>query len=83
MAQTGPTSSPIIVHVLPIGLLRKFAHEQDMRVEAGATPKDVIRRLLIPDRLKMVGFINGNRARLDDQLQDGDHLKLVTLATGG
>lgn len=83
MAQTGPKSSPISIHVRPIGLLRKFADEQDMRVEAGTTPKDVIRRLRIPGRLKMVGFINGNRAGLDDQLQDGDDLKLVTLATGG
>jgi len=83
MVQTGPASSPIIVHVRPIGLVRKFADDQDIWMKEGATPKDVIRSLRIPDRLKMVGFINGNRARLDDQLQDGDNLKLVTLATGG
>jgi sulfur carrier protein ThiS len=63
--------------------LRKFAQDEEIQVDTGTTPQGVIELLRIPDKLKMVGFINGRKARLDDQLQDGDELKLVTLATGG
>ncbi len=52
-------------------------------MDTGTTPKAIIQHLRIPDKLKMVVFINGKKANLDDQLQDGDDLKLVTLATGG
>ncbi|MDQ1240254.1 MAG: MoaD/ThiS family protein [Thermodesulfobacteriota bacterium] len=83
MPQDNPSSPTIFIHVRPIGLLRKFARDEEIRVDVGTTPKGVIELLRIPDKLKMVGFINGGKASLDDQLQDGDELKLVTLATGG
>jgi sulfur carrier protein ThiS len=66
-----------------MGLLRKFARDEEIQVDTGTTPKAIIQHLRIPDKLKMVVFINGKKANLDDQLQDGDDLKLVTLATGG
>jgi hypothetical protein len=83
LPQDSLSSPTISIHVRPIGLLRKFAADEEIRVDVGTTPQGVIELLRIPDKLKMVVFINGKKATLDDQLQDGDDLKLVTLATGG
>ncbi len=73
----------ISIHVYPIGILRKFVENQHVTFRKGTTPAEVIKKLGITDKLKIVPFINGKKADLKAELCDGDELKLVTLVTGG
>ncbi len=71
----------ICVHV--IGSLRRFARDQEIYVPVGATPRDILQVLQLPQELKIVALINGKRVQLDSELRHEADLKLVTLATGG
>jgi sulfur carrier protein ThiS len=71
------------IKIKPIGLIKRYAEESEIEVEAGLTPRKLIADLLIPAELKMVPFVNGTRMELDQELHDGDEVKLVTLLTGG
>ena len=71
------------VRVNPIGLVKQFTEEQEMEVEPGLTPRQLIIALGIPSELKMISFVNGTKTTLDHELHDGDEVKLVTLVSGG
>ena len=71
------------IKIRPIGLVKRFAQESEIEIEAGLTPRKLISDLGIPTELKMVSFVNGTRTDLDRELHDGDEVKLVTLVTGG
>ena len=71
------------IKIRPIGLIKRFAEEREIEVEAGLTPRKLIADLGIPAELKMVSFVNGTKAGPDHELHDGDEIKLVTLLTGG
>jgi sulfur carrier protein ThiS len=71
------------IKIRPIGLVKRFAQESEVEIEAGLTPRKLISDLGIPAELKMVSFVNGRRTDLDHELHDGDEVKLVTLVTGG
>lgn len=76
-------STNITIYVHPLGVLRKFAECHEMELFQGATPNTVIQRLRIPEKVKIVPFVNGNKVSLNSELHDGDELKLVALVTGG
>ncbi len=71
------------IKIRPIGLIKRFAQESEIEIEAGLTPRKLIADLGIPAELKMVSFVNGTRTDPDHELHDGDEVKLVTLLTGG
>ncbi|HTY26424.1 MAG TPA: MoaD/ThiS family protein [Desulfomonilaceae bacterium] len=71
------------IRIIPIGLIKRFADEREIEVEAGLTSRKLIADLGIPAELKMVSFVNGTRIDLDNELRDGDEVRLVTLVTGG
>ena len=71
------------IKIRPIGLVKRFAEEREIEVDAGLTPRKLMADLGIPAELKMVSFVNGTRVDPDDELHDGDEVKLVTLLTGG
>ena len=71
------------IKVIPIGTVRQFVEEQQMQIEPGLTPRQLIIALGIPSELKMISFVNGTKTTLDHELHDGDEVKLVTLVSGG
>lgn len=71
------------ITVKPAGIIKRFAVEQDMDVAPGLTSRSLIRDLQIPAELKMISLVNGKRRGLDDALEEGDEVRLVTLLTGG
>jgi sulfur carrier protein ThiS len=71
------------IRVVPVGLIKKYAHMEVIDTTEGMTPRVLIESLAIPPRLKMVAYVNGKRHPLDQPLSDGDEVKLVTLLTGG
>jgi sulfur carrier protein ThiS len=71
------------IKIRPIGLIKRYAEDSEIEIEAGLTPRKLIADLGIPAELKMVSFVNGTRVDLDHELHDGDEVKLVTLVTGG
>lgn len=71
------------ITVKPAGIIKRFVTEQEMDVPAGVTSRALIRELRIPGELKMISLVNGKRRGLDDALEEGDEVRLVTLLTGG
>lgn len=74
---------PVKVRVRPIGLIKRFTDEREMGLPEGATSAGLIALLRLPQELRMVVFVNGKRRDLDEALEDGDEVKLVTVLTGG
>ena len=71
------------IKVKPVGIIRRFADEQEMEAEGGTTSQDLISLLRIPAELKMIAIVNGKGRDLNAELLDGDAVTLVTLLTGG
>ncbi|MEJ2715967.1 MAG: MoaD/ThiS family protein [Deltaproteobacteria bacterium] len=71
------------ITVRPVGVVRRFAEDQTIVVRAGLNSRGLIRKLGIPHELKMISFVNGTRVDLNEELKDGDEVRLVTLLTGG
>jgi sulfur carrier protein ThiS len=69
--------------VRPIGIIKKYTVEQELDVEPGITSRILVQNLEIPPKLKMVSYVNGKKRGLDEELCEGDEVKLVTLLTGG
>ncbi|MCA1959644.1 MAG: MoaD/ThiS family protein [Desulfomonile sp.] len=71
------------ITVKPAGIIKRFFTEQEMDVPPGVTSRALISRLQIPPELKMISLVNGKTRKLDDPLEEGDEVRLVTLLTGG
>jgi len=71
------------IKVRPIGIIRRYIVGQDIEIEEGLTPEQLIDLLKIPQKLKMVAYVNGKRRGLKEELVDGDEVKLATLLGGG
>jgi sulfur carrier protein ThiS len=71
------------IKVRPIGIIRRYIEGQDIELEDGLTPEHLIDLLKIPQKLKMVAYVNGKRRGLREELNDGDEVKLATLLGGG
>lgn len=71
------------ITVKPAGIIKRFFAEQEMDVAPGLTSRALIVQLQIPAELKMISLVNGKTRRLDDPLEEGDEVRLVTLLTGG
>lgn len=71
------------VKLKPIGLIKRFVEEGEMDLSEKLTPRSLIALLQMPSELKMMAFVNGKRRDLDDPLEDGDEVKLVTVLSGG
>lgn len=75
--------SRVKIRVKPVGLIKRFAEEREMGLPEGATPAGLIALLRLPRELRTVVFVNGKRRDLNETLEDGDEVKLVSLLTGG
>lgn len=64
--------------------LRRGRFENDTKkFPTGATVRDVIDKLNIPDEKVSIIFINGRHAKRDHELEDGDRLALFPPVGGG
>lgn len=71
------------IRVKPAGIIRRYVEEKDMEVPAGLTIRRLISLLTIPAELKLMVFINGKRKEVDEILEDGNEVRLITLLSGG
>lgn len=54
-----------------------------LEIPSGATPRDVIRKLGIPEEDVSIVFVNGRHAGLDAQLQEEDRMGVFPPIGGG
>jgi sulfur carrier protein ThiS len=71
------------IKVRPIGIIREFVTDREIDAAEGITPEQLIHDLKIPEKLKMVSFVNGKSIPLNKKLEDGDEVSLVTMLGGG
>jgi len=71
------------IKVRPIGIIREFVTDREIDAAESITPEQLIRDLKIPEKLKMVSFVNGKSIPLNKKLKDGDEVTLVTMLGGG
>ncbi len=76
------------IKVLLRGFLVKYFNgekERVIEVEDGLSARQVVERLGISIEHKSFGFVavNGMRVMIDDQLKDGDELKVYPRLSGG
>jgi sulfur carrier protein ThiS len=71
------------IHVRPAGIIRRYAEDKDMEVPAGLTIRGLIVLLSIPPELKLMVFVNGQRKDVDEILEHGNEVRLITLLSGG
>ena len=57
--------------------------QQELKLRAGTSVRDVVERLAIPEMEIHLVFVNGRVASLDQPLQDGDRLALFPPIGGG
>lgn len=60
-----------------------YVQEKKMEVPAGMTIAQLIDFLVIPDKLKLMVFVNNRRKDFNEILGDKDEVRLITLLTGG
>jgi sulfur carrier protein ThiS len=69
--------------IKPAGIIRRYVAEKDLDVPAGLTIRGLIALLAIPPELKLMIFVNGKRKDLDETIEDGNEIRLITLLSGG
>lgn len=71
------------IRVKSAGIIRRYAEDKDMEVPTGLTIRGLIAFLAIPSELKLMVFVNGQRKKVDEILEDGNEVRLITLLSGG
>ena len=71
------------IRVKSAGIIRRYAEDKDMEVPTGLTIRGLIALLAIPSELKLMVFVNGQRKKVDEILEDGNEVRLITLLSGG
>ena len=71
------------IKVRPVGIIKKYFIEYELVTADGLTPEQLISDLKIPQKLKMVSFVNGKSIPLKEKLKDGDEVILVSRLSGG
>ena len=71
------------VHLVPVGIMKKYVMEGDLDIETDLAAGALIERLNLPDKLKVVCFLNGKRIDPGHRFTEGDVVKVVSTFTGG
>lgn len=71
------------IHVKPAGIIRRYVEEKELEVSTSLTIRGLILLLAIPDELKLMVFVNGQRKDPDEILENGNEVRLITLLSGG
>ncbi|MBU1180598.1 MAG: hypothetical protein KKE00_07965 [Proteobacteria bacterium] len=71
------------VCLVPVGIMKKYMKERDLDIEADLTAGTLIERLNLPDKLKIICFLNGKRINPDGRFTEGDVVKIVSTFAGG
>jgi len=71
------------ISVKPAGIIRRYVEDTDLEVSAGLTIRGLIALLAIPTELKLMIFVNGKRKDLDEAIEEGNEIRLITLLSGG
>ena len=71
------------IYLVPVGIVKKYMRELDLDVSADLTSGKLIERLNLPDKIKIVCFINGKRIDPDERFTEGDIVKIVSTFAGG
>jgi len=74
---------PMLIRVVPAGIIRRYVEEKDWEVSAGFTIRSLIALLAIPTELKLMVFVNGKRKDTNAILENGNEVRLITLLSGG
>ncbi len=60
-----------------------YIQEREMEVPEGTTVAQLVDLLAIPDKLKLMVFVNNRRKGFNVILEDKDEVRLITLLSGG
>ncbi|MBU0544982.1 MAG: hypothetical protein KKH97_06570 [Proteobacteria bacterium] len=71
------------VYLVPVGIIKKYMKERDLDIEADLTAGTLIERLNLPDKLKIICFLNGKRIDPGHRFTEGDVVKIVSTFAGG
>ncbi len=71
------------VYLVPVGIIKKYMKKRDLDIEADLTAGTLIERLNLPDKLKIICFLNGKRIDPGHRFTEGDVVKIVSTFTGG
>ncbi|RPJ14240.1 MAG: hypothetical protein EHM30_10560 [Desulfobacteraceae bacterium] len=71
------------VHLVPVGIMKKYLKERDIDIKADLTALALIERLNLPDKLKIVCFVDGKRIDPERVFTEGDVVKIVSTFAGG
>jgi len=71
------------IYLVPVGIMKKYLKERDIDINADLTAESLIEKLNLPDKLKIVCFINGKRIDPGHRFTEGDVVKIVSTFTGG
>ncbi len=71
------------IYLVPVGIMKKYMKERDIDIEADLNAGALIERLNLPDKLKIVCFINGKRIDTSGRFTEGDVVKIISTFAGG
>jgi hypothetical protein len=71
------------IHLVPVGIVKKYINEMDFDAGADLSASTLIKRLSLPDKLNTVCFKNGKRVDPGYRFAGGDVIKLVSTFAGG
>lgn len=71
------------VHLVPVGIMKKYLKEREIDINADLTAVALIEKLNLPDKLKIVCFLNGKRIDPGHRFTEGDIVKIVSTFAGG
>jgi sulfur carrier protein ThiS len=71
------------VYLVPVGIMKKYMKERDLDIGTDLTAGTLIERLNLPDKLKIICFLNGKRTDPDYRFTEGDVVKIVSTFAGG
>jgi hypothetical protein len=73
----------MIICVKSAGILRRYVKEQEMNIPEGMCIRNLLENFSVPSELKLMVFVDAKRRDLDQILEDGNEVLLITLLTGG
>lgn len=71
------------IRLIPVGIMKKYIMGGDLDIEADLAAGVLIERLNLPDKLKIVCFLNGKRIDASGRFTEGDVVKIVSTFAGG
>ncbi len=71
------------IYLVPVGIMKKYMKERDININSGLTAGLLIEKLNLPDKLKIVCFLNGKRIDASGRFTEGDVVRIVSTFAGG